>query len=224
MPKKSGITEKHFTSLSDVAGSVSTLSVYGRLVRNSDVLPSTSGILHPSGADEPLQLAQVVGYEDQGRCIRLDEPQVVAMPAPDGPADGCGWDPTQYVVWKHLSKNWVTVHMQIRSSSLQSVLKSSAAKGGGDQQLSAGQAVQIITDCIPRAGGNNNPIELSNILQSYGLDKDGVVTFAGWVIGNSDVGVLHYGFRLAGDALSWLTVATKLIDVAKTIQDKAVPV
>jgi len=94
MPKKSGITEKHFTSLSDVAGSLSTLSVYGRLVRNSDVLPGTSGILHPSGADEPLQLAQVVGYEDQGRCIRLDEPQVVAMPAPDGPADGCGWDPT----------------------------------------------------------------------------------------------------------------------------------
>jgi hypothetical protein len=104
------------------------------------------------------------------------------------------------------------------------VSKSRPEKGGGDRQLRADQVVQIITDCIPRAGGNDNPIELENTLQFYGFDKDGVVVLAGFIIGNSDFGVPHYFFQLAKDALDWLAVGIKLIDLSKTIQDKAVPV
>lgn len=72
------------------------------------VQPRTSGILHPAGAEDEMKLAQIVGYLDQGRCVRLSEPQVIAMPDPDDPADGCGWDPTEYVVWKNLPRNWTT--------------------------------------------------------------------------------------------------------------------
>src|SRR3974390_2740264 len=110
---KGRITDNHFISLSEISGDLSTLSVYGKIIRNADILPRISGILHPELLNEPLQLAQVVGYSERGNCVRLDEPRVIAMPAPDGPADGCGWDPTQYVVWKNLSKHWVTVHMQV---------------------------------------------------------------------------------------------------------------
>jgi hypothetical protein len=216
------ITERHFITLSDVSGSVSTINAYGRIIKNADVQPGRSGILHPSGVDEPLQLAQVVGYSEQGRCIRLDEPQVIAMPAPDGVADGCGWDPTQYVVWKNLSKNWVTVHMQVRSTTLHGVLKANAESGAGQQQLRADQIDTILRDCIPLAGGNKNPIDLASILQSYGLDKDGVIVFAGYVIGSEAYGVKRFQFELPDGALSSITTGSQLSEVANLIQDQAV--
>jgi hypothetical protein len=121
------ITEKHYTSISEVVGRQSLISVFGKLLKNAEVESGASGIAHPSGADENLQLAQVVGYMDQGQCVRLTEPQLIALPAPDGPADGCGWDPQQYVVWKNLPKNWVTLHLKASTKSLQDSLKPFAA-------------------------------------------------------------------------------------------------
>jgi hypothetical protein len=123
---KDGITERHFIGFSEVSGAQATISVYGKIVRNADIQPGASGILHPSGEDTNLQLAHVVGYSDQGRCVTLAEPQLLALPAPDGPADGCGWDPKQYVVWKNLPKNWTTLHLRAGTRSLDSALKLSA--------------------------------------------------------------------------------------------------
>jgi hypothetical protein len=35
------------------------------------------------------------------------------MPMPSGPADECGWDPNQYVVWKNLPKDLILVHFNV---------------------------------------------------------------------------------------------------------------
>jgi hypothetical protein len=219
---KDGITEKHFISLSEVAGGPSTICVYGKIIRNADVQPGASEIVHPSGADEPLQLAQVVGYLDQGQCIRLAKPCVIAMPKADGPADGCDWNPEQYVVWRNLPKNWVTLHVQFRTANLHGVL-SSAVQIEEKPKLRADQVIEIFAKCIPLAGGNKNEIDLSRILQFYSLDKDSVLVFASDVIGSTDYGVKRYHFVLPAGALDGISVSSKLGDLATTIRAQAVP-
>ena len=220
--KMDGITEKHFTSFSEISGSFSTLDVYGQIIKNADVQPGASGILHPTGVDESLALARVVGYLDQGRCVRLGEPQVLAMPAPDGRADRCGWDPEQYVVWKNLPRNWLTLHVQFRTAGIHATLESARLRAADGRQLRADQIETILRECIPLAGGNNNTIDLSKPLQYYGLDKDGVVAFAGFVIGSADNGVQQFQFELPAGALDGITVSSKLSEVANLIQDQAV--
>jgi hypothetical protein len=68
------------------------------------------------------QLAQVYGFREQGRCARLPVPQHLSLPTPDGPADGCGWDPSQFVVWKNLSKSLMTTHVQTKTVPLHQAL------------------------------------------------------------------------------------------------------
>ena len=95
---------------------------------------------------------------------------------------------------------------------------------GEERRLRADQLETILIDCIPLAGGNHDPIDLSNILQFYGLDKDGVLVFGGYVIGSADYGVKRFQFKLPAEDLDGITVSSKLSEVANTIQDKAVPV
>jgi hypothetical protein len=92
-----------------------------------------------------------------------------------------------------------------------------------ERRLRADQLETILIDCIPLAGGNRDPIDLSNILQFYGLDKDSALVFSGYVIGSADYGVKRFQFRLPADALDGISVSSKLSEVANTIQDKAVP-
>jgi hypothetical protein len=65
-----------------------------------------------SDLPEGHQLAEVYGFRQQGRCTRLPAPERLSLPKPDGPADGCGWNPSQFVVWKNLPKSLMTAHMQ----------------------------------------------------------------------------------------------------------------
>jgi hypothetical protein len=127
---KKAISDKHYTSISEVAAGQSVMSVFGKLVKNADIEPNVTGITHPTGSNESLQLAQVVGYTEHGQCVRLPEPQLVALPVPDGPADGCGWDPQLYVVWKNLPKNWVTLHLKATTKSLHSALTATSGSAG----------------------------------------------------------------------------------------------
>jgi len=93
-----------------------------------------------------------------------------------------------------------------------------------DQQLGADQVAQILAECIPRAGGNDNEIVLSKTLQSYGFHfQNQVDTLTSFIIGDADLGVRKYGFRLSGDALNFATPTTMLSDLADAIQDKAIP-
>lgn len=108
-----------------------------------------------------------------------------------------------------------------------SIAKTPAAKAMSiavEQQLGADQVAQILADCIPRAGGNNDEIVLSKTLLSYGYHSQNQVdTLTSFIIGNADFGVPKYGFRLSGDALNFATPTTTLSDLADAIQDKATP-
>lgn len=95
-----------------------TMSVYGKLIKNITMAPSEAGTSHPFGHEEDLQLALVYGYQSENRCISLSPPRQIYLPSPTGPADGCGWDPKEFVVWKNLPKHWTTLHVQSRSTTL----------------------------------------------------------------------------------------------------------
>jgi len=92
-----------------------------------------------------------------------------------------------------------------------------------ERRLRADQLETILIDCIPLAGGSHDPIDLSNILQFYRLDKDSVLVFAGYVVGSADYGVRRFQFKLPPNALDGISVSSKLSEVANTIQDNAVP-
>ena len=114
---------EHQISLGEAHRLASTITVYGKLIAGVTVTPSDAGTVHPRGEDDSLQLALVFGISDNGQCITLPQPQKVYLPAPDGPADGCGWDPSQYLVWKNLPRDWNTLHVQTQAKPLAMALK-----------------------------------------------------------------------------------------------------
>jgi hypothetical protein len=131
MPKnrKSGISERHYVTLSDATGATSAISVYGKLIRDIPLDPSASGISHPKTPGQRMVVGQVFGFADRGQCQRVTPPVIVSLPEPDGPADGCGWDPGEYVVWKNLPRNWVTLHLHVEPRPLSDVLSKPLAIG-----------------------------------------------------------------------------------------------
>jgi hypothetical protein len=148
--RPTGITDNHFIGLTQASSAQTTVSVYGKIVKDSPIEPGTSGISHPAGDQESLQLAHVVGYSEGGRCVTLPSPQLIALPSPDGPADGCGWDPKEYVVWKNLPRNWTTLHLQATARSLHSALRASftaAATAPTKPCLPLDQANQVVLSC-----------------------------------------------------------------------------
>jgi len=132
---KTGITGKHYLDFAQASSAQTTLTAYGKLIKNSETQPSSAGISHPHGLNEPLQASLVYGVAIGGRCIPLPSPEQVMLPAPDGPADGCGWDPTEYVVWKNLPRNWVTTHFQVRPRTLAGALLPVPAMAELDSRL-----------------------------------------------------------------------------------------
>jgi hypothetical protein len=111
-------TSDHQITLRDAQQLVSTISAYGKIVAGISMDPASAGTVHPLGGTGDLHLALVYGISDGGQCITLRVPEKVYLPAPDGPADGCGWDPTKFVVWKNLPRDWGTVHVQTVSKPL----------------------------------------------------------------------------------------------------------
>ena len=127
MPKKdrTGITDRHYVDLAQASAAQTTLTAYGKIIRNSEAPPATAGISHPHGLNEPLQASLVFGLAVGGRCETLPNPVQVWLPAPNGPADGCGWDPAEYVVWKNIPRDWVTTHFQAQTRTFASLLAES---------------------------------------------------------------------------------------------------
>lgn len=80
-----------------------------------------------SDLPEGHQLALVYGFREQGRCARLPVPQQLSLPAPGARADGCGWDPSQFVVWKNLPKSLMTAHVQTKMAPLHEALLAAPA-------------------------------------------------------------------------------------------------
>jgi hypothetical protein len=125
------LTERHYVDLAQASSAQTTLTAYGKLIKNSEASPSSVGLSHPRGLSEALQASLVVGVAIGGRCITLHTPRQVMLPAPDGPADGCSWDPAEYVVWKNLPRDWITVHFLAIARSVSEAL----LFGSGDTSL-----------------------------------------------------------------------------------------
>jgi hypothetical protein len=113
MATKKTFTPKstHYIPHDEVAGMLSNLTVYGRLIAGGESQPSTLGISHPSDPTAMLYRSLVFGVYDGIECKKLPQPQQVWLPAPDGPADACGWDAATYLVWKQLRSDWITLHV-----------------------------------------------------------------------------------------------------------------
>jgi hypothetical protein len=137
--EQAGLTRKHFVGFDAITKIQSTLTAYGKLIEGGESTPSALGISHPHGIVAPLNKSLVCGVQVAGRCIRLPQPQEVALPTPDGPADGCGWDPSEFVVWKNLPRDWVTLHFQSRQRPLSSAL--SVGGAGSSRRLMFAGAV-----------------------------------------------------------------------------------
>jgi hypothetical protein len=69
-----------------------------------------------------MQKGFVYGVAFAGQCTQVSPPKEVLLPAPDGPADGCGWDPNEFVVWKNLPRTWSTLAFTSQIQPLHSAL------------------------------------------------------------------------------------------------------
>jgi hypothetical protein len=99
-------------TLGDAHQLVSTISAYGKIVSGVTMDPVSAGTVHPHGQTSDLCLALIYGISDGGSCITLRTPEKVYLPAPDGPADACNWDPSKFLVWRKLPRDWDTIHVQ----------------------------------------------------------------------------------------------------------------
>jgi hypothetical protein len=125
--KRIGLTKKHYLPFDAHIAAQSTLTAYGKLIEGGESTPSALGVSHPQGLNAALHKSLVFGVQVSGQCITLPNPQEVALPEPDGPADGCGWDPSEFVVWKNLPRNWTTIHFQSQPKPLLDALSSGGA-------------------------------------------------------------------------------------------------
>jgi len=218
------LSDEQFTDFAEIASQQTCVTVYGKLVRNTEFSSKSSGLTNLSDPEVTLQMAELVGYSEKGVCVTLEEPQLAAMPAPTGPANGCGWSSTKYVVWENQPKDWTTLHLLPRSKNLYSILTTRPSQQIKDKIIRATDVVSVFEACISHVTGNTSKIDLGKTLQNYGFDTQHQVdTFSTFVIGSEDFGVPHYGFSLPKDALTWVTNTTQLGSLLNFIQNTAVP-
>lgn len=115
--KKFTLANGHKASFQAMPLSEAGVDLFGKVIDPAPI----------SGLPEGHQLTQVYGFREYGRCARLPVPQHLSLPKPDGPADGCGWDPSKFVVWKNLPKSFVTIHVQTKMAPLHEALLAAPA-------------------------------------------------------------------------------------------------
>jgi len=121
--KKFKLDPGHVTTLRAVATSHTGIDFFGR-------------VIEPVISDLPdrHQMAEIFGYRDQGGCVRFPVTERISLPEPDGPADGCGWDPSLFVVWKNLPRALVTKQLDLKTTTLHEVATSTKLKAGLDAE------------------------------------------------------------------------------------------
>lgn len=110
--KKFTLTQGHKVSFQAVPLSEASIDIFGKVIDPAPI----------SDLPEAHHLAQVYGFREQGLCVRLPLPQQLSLPMPDGRADGCGWDPSQFVVWRNLPKTFLTAHITAKMTTLHEAL------------------------------------------------------------------------------------------------------
>jgi hypothetical protein len=109
----------HVTPLSAVATSHTGVDIFGK-------------VNAPAMTDLPdqHQMAEIFGYRDPSGCVCFPVSERISLPAPDGPADGCGWDPSRFVVWRDQPRALVLNHLEVKTTTLQEVLTAATLKAG----------------------------------------------------------------------------------------------
>ena len=219
-PKKFMPGDNHRTSLSKIVDEHLVVSLYGKTVENLSMEPTGLGMQHPSGSGS-LHAGHVYGFQSQEKgCVRFSPPRLYMLPEPVGPADGCGWDPAEFVVWK-VPLGWSTVHFQVRSGAISESLTAGAP---GQLRLSAGQSLAIASDCIFAETGNPQTIDRSRTLQSYTVvDPEQLSGIRARIVNSSDLGVQRFGFQIDANDLKDMSSSWTLGQLSDRIQDGATP-
>ena len=217
-PKTFKPSEGHRTTLGKVVEAHVTVSFYGKVVEGVTV-PTGIALQHPHDG-ESLLAGHIFGYSQGGQCFRFTPPRIYMLPSPTGPADDCGWDPKEYVVWK-LPPDWLTVFFEVQHAT---VADSLVAPLGGEARLSAGQCLTIASDCVFDETGNPQPIDRSRSLLSYGVNSSEQVSGVRTrVVASATLGVARFNFKMDANDLKDLAGSWTLGQLADRIQDSAVP-
>jgi len=212
------VSEGQRTTLGKVADSHVAVSFYGKVVDDLTI-PTGVALQHPQDGGT-LHAGHIFGYSQGHQCFRFTPPRIYMLPDPAGPADGCGWDPAQFVVWK-LPPDWLTLYFEVQHATIRDSL---TPRIGGDSRLSAGQCLTIASDCVFDETGNPQPIDRTRSLLSYGINSpeqaSGVRTR---VVNSSTLGVPRFNFQIDANSLKDLAGSWTLGQLADRIQDSAVP-
>lgn len=210
---------RHKVTFPTIVENQLSVSLFGKLVKESPIDTRGSGLEHPSGSSEPLELGQVFGYLQNHQCVRLPRPMLVALPKPVGPADGCGWDPNEYLVWR-VPADWLALHVSTRTAPIAHLLASADA-----DQLTAGQCLTITSACVRAVTHSTLPLDPSQSLQVYGVNSaEQAATVRSLIVGDGDIGVPHYGFKIDSNSLKDLSSGWTVGQLSDRIQSAAIPV
>ncbi|HXP70781.1 MAG TPA: hypothetical protein VOA88_15975 [Candidatus Dormibacteraeota bacterium] len=221
---------KHFVSFADVAKQHLTFFLFGKVVQGVGKIPTAGALEHPTEPDEPLQLAQVFGYSQDHRCVRLPKPALVLLPEHSGPANDCGWDPKEFVMWE-VPSDWVTLLLHPVPGPLARSLQSHALISNAflsltttQQSLEDWQCDAISSDCVRQITKSTRPYNRSEPLQQYGVNSDPQCrAIADLVVGDDQTGVGRYKFKLAETAIGDLSSTWTMGQLANRIKARAVP-
>lgn len=125
--KNKAITSKHYLTFAEAITNHTGLTAYGKVIADTEIDAGAAGLVHPRAGGGSLQKAVVYGIALDGKCIHLPQPREVLLPEPDGPADGCGWDSSEFVEWRNLPRTWPTLSFETRSSNLLSAILANAS-------------------------------------------------------------------------------------------------
>jgi hypothetical protein len=217
---------KRGTRLTDVANQQLMVSLFGTPVQGVEPSASEGALAHPAGSGEPLHLAQVFGYLENHVCARLPKPILALLPKPDGPADDCGWDPNQFVVW-HVPSDWRTLFLSPMSGPISATLETHMRSSlvTGQQKLFDWQCDTISYDCVNRITKTTKSYNRSLPLQEYGVNSDpDCRAIASLIEGDSGIGVPRYPpFKIAIQDIKDISPGWTIGQLANRIQEKAVP-
>jgi hypothetical protein len=137
--KKFAPSPEHVTALSALPGSDTTVDFFGKVIETS-----------VSGLPEFHQLAEIFGYRAKGLCVRFPSTQRISLPAPDGPADGCGWDPSQFVVWRNLPRSLSTNQFNVTTTTVHEVMAAAVFKSAVDSEPTVDDVLhQWLSQSVP---------------------------------------------------------------------------
>jgi hypothetical protein len=150
------------------------------------------------------------------------------LPEPAGPANDCGWDTNEFVMWQ-VPSDWPTLLLHpvsgpIKTSLMSHTLISKAFStlSTGQQRLEDWQCDTISSDCVRRITGSTRPYSRSDSLQLYGVNSDPQCrAIADLVVGDNQIGVGRYKFILRETYLADLAPSWTMGQLANRIGDKA---